>query len=305
MKAQRNEQPRIAPHPVFEEMSDKRLQLTESLIEVKIDQAKQNEDQSVVSWYECEMSLLQAERARRNGGEKKSESLVLTMDQIKPEKIEWLWRNRIPLKYLTTVDGDPGIGKSYLTLAVAAAVTTGNPLPGGDKSTPANVFLLSMEDGLADTIRPRLDQLGADVSRVVVPNPKRGFITAFLNDDFIRKAVKEVGPKLVIIDPMIAFVGKADPDKAGQVRGLLSPLMRIAEEHCLAILIVRHFTKITDRKAMHSGSGSVDWVAAVRSGFIITESDDEPDMRVLAQHKSNQTGKAPSVTFYIDDKGFR
>src|SRR5262249_12615691 len=157
-----------------------------------------------------------------------------------------------------------------LSLAVAAAVTRGDALPFGQKPTgPANVLLMSCEDGYSDTVRPRLDQLGADVSRIAIPNPGRGLATTMLNASFIDQAVKQIGPALVIIDPVVAFAGRKNTDKANDVRELLSPLMGIAERHALACVIIRHFTKQIDAKAMYRGGGSVDFMAACRSAFIV------------------------------------
>lgn len=237
---------------------------------------------------------------------KKPEPLIITMDQIKAEKVDWLWRNRIPIGRITMLDGDPGSGKSTLSLVIAAAVSKGVALPFGEKpKAPANILLMSCEDGYSDTIRPRLDSAGADVSRIAIPNPGRGLATTMLNASFIEQAVKELGPALVIIDPIVAFARGKNTDKANDVRELLSPLMSIAERHALACLVIRHFTKQVDARAMYRGAGSVDFMAACRSAFIIVESDEEPNMRVLAQVKNSLAPKSSSLGFYIDEKGFR
>ena len=232
--------------------------------------------------------------------------LIITMDQVKAEKIDWLWDNRIPIGRLTLLDGDPGSGKSFLSLEIASRVSRGEALPfGGKKRSPANVLLMSCEDGYSDTVRPRLDRLGADVSRIAIPNPQRGLSTTMLNASFIEQAVKELGPSLVVIDPIVAFAGRKNTDKANEVRELLSPLMSIAERYALACLVIRHFTKQVDAKAMYRGGGSVDFMAACRCAFIIVESEDEPNMRVLAQVKNSIGSKSLSVSFCIDENGFR
>jgi putative DNA primase/helicase len=172
------------------------------------------------------------------------EPLFVSMDTIAAEKVDWLWPNRIPIGRITLLDGDPGAGKSFLCLAVATAVSLGAALPGGPKfRTPANVLLLSIEDGFADTVRPRLDSMGADVSRIYIPNPKRGLAPSSLNAAFIETTVKQIGPLLVIIDPIVAFSTKTNKSRDHEVRELLNPLMVIAEKHSLACIIVRHFTK--------------------------------------------------------------
>jgi predicted ATP-dependent serine protease len=141
--------------------------------------------------------------------------LIITMDQIKAEKVDWLWSNRIPMGRITLLDGDPGSAKSTLSLVTAAAVSKGLTLPFGEKpKAPANVLLMSWEDGYSDTIRPRLDSAGADVSRVAIPNAGRGLATTMLNASFIEQAVKELGPALLIIDPIITFARGKNTDKA-------------------------------------------------------------------------------------------
>jgi len=232
--------------------------------------------------------------------------LIITMDRVKAEKIDWLWDNRIPIGRLTLLDGDPGSGKSFLSLEIASRVSKGEALPfGGKKRSPANVLLMSCEDGYSDTVRPRLDRLGADVSRIAIPNPQKGLSTTMLNASFIEQAVRELGPSLVVIDPIVAFAGRKNTDKANDVRELLSPLMSIAERFALACLVIRHFTKQVDAKAIYRGGGSVDFMAACRCAFIIVESEDEPNMRVLAQVKNSIGSKSPSVSFSIDENGFR
>jgi RecA-family ATPase len=237
---------------------------------------------------------------------KTQEALIKTMDEIAAERVDWLWTNRIPIGRLTLIDGDPSSGKSYLSLAIAAAVSRGEPLPFDTKTGSAgNILLISCEDGYADTVRPRLDQLGANVSRIAIPNPSMGLVTTVLSADLLERMVKTLGPALVIIDPIIAFAGRKNTEKAGEVRDLLSPLMVLAEKHLFAALVVRHFTKQEDRRALYRGGGSVDFMAACRSAFIIVESDDEPDKRVLAHVKNSLGPKSRSLGFYIDANGFR
>lgn len=238
-----------------------------------------------------------------NGQTKIVEPLFVTMDTVAPEKVDWLWQYRIPIGRVTMIDGDPEAGKSFLTLAIAAAVSCGGVLPGGDKMTPSNVLLISFEDGFGDTVRPRLDKLKADVSRIAIPNPKRELGT-LINISFIESAVKTIGPGLVVIDPIVQFLGRKDADKAGQVRELLAPLMALAEKFGFACVIVRHLNKQSNTKAMYRGSGSIDFMAACRSAFVVAE-DSENGRRIFAHVKSSLGPKMPSLSFYIDSNGFR
>jgi RecA-family ATPase len=206
---------------------------------------------------------------------------------------------------LTLVDGDPGAGKSFLSLKVASTVSRGDPLPADKKpASPSNVLLMSIEDGFADTVRPRLDAMAADVSRIVIPNPKRGLAPSLMNASFIESIVKETGPGLVVIDPIIAFSGKTDTDRASQVRDLLTPLVTMAERHSFACIIIRHLNKQGNFKAMYRGNGSIDFMAVCRSAFIVAEDPEEKGRRILAHVKNSLAPKQPSLSFYIDG-GFR
>ena len=236
---------------------------------------------------------------------KPAEPIFVPMGTIAAETVEWLWLNRIPVGRLTLVDGDPGAGKSFLSLKVAATVSRGESLQGDKtKRSAGNVLLMSVEDGFADTVRPRLDAMQADVSRIVIPNPKRGLAPNLMNAAFIETIVKEVGPALVIIDPIIAFSSKTDSDRASQVRDLLSPLMTMAGRRSFACIIIRHLNKQGGAKAMYRGSGSIDFMAASRSAFVVAEDPEEKGRRILAQVKSSLGPKQPSLSFYIDG-GFR
>lgn len=238
-------------------------------------------------------------------GPKKPLPLVVTMDAIQEQTVSWKWKNRIAGGKLAIFDGDPGIGKSYVTQAIAAAESRGDALPGGEKpSGPGLVLLMSVEDGFGDTVKPHLRMLGADMARIVIPNPARGLAPSLLNAEVIERMVKEVGPSLLIIDPVIAFVGKKDTDKASQVRELLSPLVGMAERYSMAVIIVRHLNK-GNAKVLYRGQGSIDFMAACRSAFIIAEDSEEPGRRIMAHVKNSLGPKTPSLSFYIDDKGFR
>lgn len=238
-------------------------------------------------------------------GPKKPLPLVVTMDTIEEQTVSWKWKNRIAEGKLAIFDGDPGIGKSYVTQAIAAAESRGDALPGGEKpSGPGLVLLMSVEDGYADTVKPHLRMQGADMSKIVIPNPARGLAPSLLNAVEIERMVKEVGPSLLVIDPIIAFVGKKDTDKASQVRELLSPLVAMAERYSMAVIIVRHLNK-GNAKALYRGQGSIDFMAACRSAFIIAEDSEEPGRRIMAHVKNSLGPKTPSLSFYIDDAGFR
>ena len=153
------------------------------------------------------------------------------LSEVEPERVEWLWPGRLPLGKLAVLDGDPGLGKSALTLDLAARVSAGLELPDGGRCGPAGAVLLSAEDGLADTVRPRLDAAGADTERIValstVEDRSGAEMTISLTQDLgtVRWAIGRIGAALVIIDPLMAFLsGKTDSHKDQDVRRALAPL---------------------------------------------------------------------------------
>ncbi len=127
---------------------------------------------------------------------------IITMRDIMAEQVEWLWKPYLPLGKISIVQGDPGDGKTTMMLAVAAAVTMGGALPGGSATVPASVIFQTAEDGLADTIKPRLEQIGADCSRVHVIDENEAALS--LADERIEQAIIKMSAKLFILDPLQA-----------------------------------------------------------------------------------------------------
>lgn len=235
--------------------------------------------------------------------------ITVKVSDVQREEVSWLWTNRIPRGKLTIIDGDPGVGKSFLSLAIATAVTCGCGLPGElEQRDPQNVLIMSAEDGLADTIRPRLEDMGADISRAIafrglIDEKERERPLTLSDLDVIEKAIHEHKPALIIIDPIIAFTASKDTHKANEVRGLLAPLAALAEKHCVAILAIRHLNKGT-AKAAYRGQGSIDFLAACRSAFLAGEDPENPAVKVLIHAKANLGPKMPSLTYSIDEGRF-
>jgi RecA-family ATPase len=166
---------------------------------------------------------------------------LVCMADVAPEEVEFLWRPYIPLGKLTNIEGDPEGGKSTLSLQIAAAVSKGGMLR-DQKMVNGRVLLLSAEDGLADTVRPRLDRANANCQNVIALDKHFSFDAEGLR--FLDWAIGEVGPDLVIIDPIVAYTGeKVDMYRANQVRKMMKGLADLAEKHGCAIVIVRHFKK--------------------------------------------------------------
>ncbi len=228
----------------------------------------------------------------------------ILLSEVVPERVRWLWEGRIALGKLNLVDGDPGTGKSAATTDLAARVSVGKPWPDGAECEAGGVVILSAEDGLADTIRPRFDAAGGDPSKAVavstVPDAEDNERQIAIPDDLhvIESAIERVGAVLVIIDPLMAFLpGDVNSHRDQDVRRALAPLARLAERTGAAVIVVRHLNKATGGNALYRGGGSIGIVGAARSGLLIAKHPDDDSRRVLASIKSNLAAPAPSLIF--------
>ena len=242
-------------------------------------------------------------------------SHVVTLSDVQVVPVRWLWADRIPYGKLTVVEGDPGLGKSQLTLAVAAAVSTGGGLPGGSGSDatagePADVLLMTSEDGLGDTVRPRLEAAGGDPARVhvlqAVPDPERPgqFRFPSLPQDATHLAleVRKRAVRLVIVDTLTTYLGgEVNSFKDADVRRALAPLANVAEATGCAIVLVRHLTKQSRGRAITAGGGSIGIVGGARSCLLLAEDPDDANTRVLAVVKANLTRKPDSLSLAIEE----
>lgn len=211
--------------------------------------------------------------------------------------IEWLWLGRIPCGALTIFDGDPGLGKSTITLDLAARVSRGFAMPPDaaiSHTAPATAIILSAEDDPARTIRPRLEAAGADLNRVqvveAVSTGGDGERLPILPYDLValEQFVAEQRARLVIVDPLMAFLGDGiDSHKDQQIRLALRQFAKLAERTQCAFVIVRHLNKLTGGNALYRGGGSIGIIGAARSGLLLARHPDDPASRVLASTKSN------------------
>lgn len=244
------------------------------------------------------------------------DSLGVCLWDVRASKVEWLWPGRLPLGKLAILDGDPGLGKSSLTLDLAARVSRGQPMPGETDARPAaNVVLLSAEDGLSDTIRPRLENAGADLTRVfaldAVPNGagQPGRPPVFPDDaGWLHDMIRMQNARLVVIDPLMAFLGmNVNAMNDQNVRRALFPLSRLAEATGATILVVRHLNKNPQGAAVYRGGGSIGIIGAARIGLLVAQDPDDPQGRVLAVSKSNLAAKAATMRFRVvtEDDGPR
>jgi hypothetical protein len=225
---------------------------------------------------------------------------------VRPERVTWLWDGRIPLGKLTILDGDPGLGKSTLSLAIAANVSRGLPLPGStEPSRPAGVVLLSAEDDLADTIRPRLDAAGADVTRILalrtVPGDEEMPPSIPADLHLLEQAIERVDARLVVVDPLMAFLdADVDAHKDQGVRRALHRLSTLAEGHGVAVLVIRHLNKASGGNPLYRGGGSIGIVAAARAGMLVARDPDDANRRVLASTKCNLAAEPESLSFHLE-----
>lgn len=232
------------------------------------------------------LKLVQAIAAEMPSEASQGETLLISLASVKAEHVKWLWYPYIPSGKLTMIEGDPGVGKSWLVLGLTTAVATGSGLPNAELTEPRNVMLLSAEDGLADTIRPRLDSMGANVSNIFALTGAVVFDDAGLLQ--VEAAIRQCAPALVIIDPMVAYLGMGvDMHKANETRVVMAALARIAERYGCAIVCVRHLSKAMGGKTIYRGIGSIDFTAACRSVLLVGADPDDKRKRAVVQIKNN------------------
>jgi hypothetical protein len=228
---------------------------------------------------------------------------VVSMETVSPEQVDWLWYPYIPLGKITVAEGDPGLGKTTCALAIATAVSLGRGLPNAPTVDPRTVLLLSAEDGLADTIRPRLDAMGADCARIKAVRTPFTFDSDGL--DRLRPVITRYQPALVIIDPLVAYIGaNVDMHRANETREVMAALAEIANHSGCAILLIRHLTKGSREKSIYRGIGSIDITAAARSVLLIGADAHDRTKRAVVQVKCNLAPMGPAVGYTLDDGQF-
>jgi len=249
----------------------------------------------------------------RDGTERKVEELQpeeigILLSGVEPEQVEWLWPSWLAFGKLALLDGDPGLGKSATTLDIAARVSAGKVFPDGAECEPAGVVVLSGEDGLRDTIRPRLDAAGADVDRILslatVPDENGHDRLLSIPEDvpLIEKGIERVGARLVVVDPLMAFLsGETNSHRDQDVRRALAPLAGLAERTGACVLVVRHLNKAPSNNPLYRGGGSIGIIGAARMAFVVGKDPQDEDRRVLATTKNNLARPPRSLMFTLEE----
>lgn len=229
---------------------------------------------------------------------------LINMQDIEVEEVKWLIYPFIPYGKITIIQGDPGEGKTTLVLQIIARLTKGESIVNEEAKPPINVIYQTAEDGLADTIKPRLLSANADCSKVLVIDDKDVPLT--MRDVRLEQAIVETNAKLVVLDPMQGFLGAdVDMHRANEIRPVMKHISELAEKYKCAIILIGHMNKCSMGKSTYRGLGSIDFQAAARSVLIVGRIKDEPEIRVVCQTKSSLAPEAKSLAFRLsEENGF-
>lgn len=252
---------------------------------------------------------------------------LINMETVEVEQIEWLFYPFIPYGKVTIIQGDPGEGKTTMVLQIIAKLTKGEEILPRQENTaeakdgvetaadsdmklsespiePVNVIYQTAEDGLGDTIKPRLLAAGADCSRVLVIDDREQPLTML--DIRLEEAIVQTKARLVVLDPIQGFLGaEVDMHRANEIRPLMKRVAVLAEKYHCAIILIGHMNKNSNGKSSYRGLGSIDFQAAARSVLIVGRIKDEPEIRVVCHVKSSLAPEGKSIAFLLDkETGF-
>lgn len=232
---------------------------------------------------------------------------LINMEDVQVEEVEWLLYPLIPFGKITILQGDPGEGKTTVMLHIIACLTKGEPLSFTNEGTqhePINVIYQTAEDGLGDTIKPRLIDAGADCSKILVIDDSDEALT--IADDRLELAIETTGAKLIVLDPLQGYLGAGvDMHRANEIRPLMHRLSVLAERYKCAVVLIGHMNKNSMGKAGYRALGSIDIPAAARSVIVCGRVKDDPEMRVLCQIKNSLAPEAQAIAFRLDrETGF-
>lgn len=225
---------------------------------------------------------------------------LIRMSEVELQEVRWLWYPYIPQGKLTIIQGNPGEGKTTLALWLAAMCSRGQALPGMERSEPIIILYQTAEDGLGDTIKPRLMTTGANLNRIICIDETERSLS--LLDERIEKAVKATGAKLMILDPLQGYLGRdVDMNRANEIRDVLKRLTIMADQTGCAVVLIGHLNKAVGANSAYRGLGSMDFRAAARSVLLVGRMKREPSVRVIVHDKSSLAPEGKSVAFSIED----
>ena len=230
---------------------------------------------------------------------------TIRLSQVEAQQVKWLWYPFIPYGKLTIIQGDPGDGKSTFILNIAAVLSKGEGFDDAMESgKPANVIYQTAEDGLVDTVKPRLESAGADCSRISIIDESEKSVS--MTDDRLEQAIVKENAKLLILDPIQAYLGgSTDMNRANEARDITKKLGSIAERTGCAIVLIGHMNKGSGAKAAYRGMGSIDFFAVARSVLLVGRIEGQPDMRAVVQIKNNLSAFGHPKAFELTEDGFR
>ena len=219
--------------------------------------------------------------------ENKTELKMIKMSDVQSQTVDWLWYPFIPYGKLTIIQGDPGDGKTTLIVNIAARLSKGEGLDNDMKVTePVKIIYQTAEDGLADTVKPRLELAEAVCERIMVIDETEKSLSMI--DERLETAIKRTGARVLILDPIQAYLGGTmDMNRANEARDMTKRLSLLAEKYKCAILLIGHMNKAGGNKAAYRGMGSIDFFAVARSVLLVGRIEGEPDLRAVVQIKNN------------------
>ena len=237
--------------------------------------------------------------------EQKIELKMIRMSEVQSQEIEWLWYPFIPYGKLTIIQGDPGDGKTTMVLNLAAKLSKGEALDKNMKVTePVNVIYQTAEDGLADTVKPRLELAGADCERIIVIDESDKSLS--MVDERLEEAIVRTGARLLILDPIQAYLGGGmDMNRANEARDMTKKLGALAEKTKCAIILIGHMNKASGNKAAYRGMGSIDFFAVARSVLLVGRVEGESNTRAVVQIKNNLAAFGHPKAFALSEEGFQ
>ena len=235
-------------------------------------------------------------------------AILVHLSDIETQPVSWLWKGYLPIGKITLLDGDPGTGKSTICYDLASRISSGEPMPDGQEGMQGGVVIITGEDGLQDTVKPRIEVAGGDTSKIVALRGVRTDegVSGFMLSDFIalEEAMKSVGARLVIVDPLMAFLPAGVNSWSDQsVRSVLTPLANFADEMGVCILVVRHLSKHGISHALYRGGGSIGIIGIARVGLLAGVDPENENSRILACVKNNLAPKPPSLKYEMEPVG--